>query len=370
LATLRYTHTHFLVRWSLLLLAALMPFLLVPPAVATPWANDNGVIPYGSRSLLQTAIPANAPVSPDNAYFVQWVKAHEPADYWFIRGAARRGGDGFDNYGMPFAQGSCTDPVFKLPSTATVPRGQEFLKTLGFHAPRAVFTHAVDNRDNPVVVQDRCGNAARPGGFTVWMGNVRDDETRVLKTSPGTGGNLTGGSFDWRYNGLDDQVQGSNAPDGNSTRSRGIIPDSLVIRDELLRQGMAGARGGTLGHVLVVYFLETNTAAGFQKPMTGDQSGNAGCGGAAHPTICAEGQRIRINPNIDLAAKPGCTGAARVIARTLQVYGAYIGDNSGSGSGIKAEQNTTVVPSHEALKPCMHLSDLQIITKGYSPPHA
>jgi hypothetical protein len=370
LATLRYTHAHFLVRWSLLLLAALMPFMLVTPAVATPWAKDNGAIPYGSRSLFRTALPVNAPVSPDNAYFVQWVKAHEPLDYWSIRGADTPRGGGFNNYGMPFAQASCTDPVFKLASTASVPNGQEFLKTAGFHAPRAVFTHAMENNDNPVVVQDRCGNSSRPAGLTVWMANVRYDGTLVLKTSPGTGGNLTGGSFDWRDNGLDYRVQGSNSPNGRSVRSRGIIPDSLVIRDELLRQGMAGAHGGTLGHVLVVYLVQTNTAAGFQKPMTLAQPGNAGCGGAAHPGICAAGQRIRINPNINLAARAGCTGVARVIARTLQVYGAYIGDNSGSGSGIKAEQNTTVVPSMDVLQPCMHLSDLQILTKGYNPPHA
>jgi hypothetical protein len=114
------------------------------------------------------------------------------------------------------------------------------------------------------------------------------------------------------------------------------------------------------------FFLETNSYAGFQQPMTGNESGKAGCGGSAHPTICAEGQYVRINPSVNLAARAGCTGPALVLAKTLQLRGAYLGDNSGSGSGVKGQQGTTVLGVN-ALQPCMHLSDLQILAKGYHP---
>lgn len=348
------------------LIAILTVIGLAGPATATTWANDNGFVPYGETSLFQTPLPDAAPVSPDNAYFVSWEKAHEPFNYWKLRVTSKQ-------YAMNFAQGVCTDPVFTLQSTAKTQPGQDFLKTVGFHAPRAVFENMVQNSDSPLVIQDRCGNSARPGGFTVMAANVLYDGTQVIKS--GGDGVLTGGAFDWRYNGLDYRAPSSNAPDGASAVSRGRIPEAFFIRDELLRRAAVnggtgvvhpGAVPGTLGHTLEVFFLETNTSAGVQEPMIGAEGGNVGCGGSAHPTICAEGQRVRIKAGI--APPVGCTGYPLVVWKTLQAYGGYIGDNSGSGSGIKAEAGTTLL-TNPGLQYCMTLDQLQILTKGYNPPH-
>jgi hypothetical protein len=109
--------------------------------------------------------------------------------------------------------------------------------------------------------------------------------------------------------------------------SRGRIPDAMVIRRDTLNTAMANNTG--LGHVLHLFFVETNTADGVVHPMVGSEGDKAGWG--------AEGERIRLDPSINLAAR-GLTGAALAVARTMQENGMYLGDNSGSSSQIKASQ--------------------------------
>jgi hypothetical protein len=315
-------------------------------------------IPYGADSLLQASLPADAPVSADNAFFRSWEQTNEPKDWWTLRVTSA----GFaQNYG----EGTCSDPVFTIVSTGNTPSGQGFLKTTGFHANEAKLKAMVQNADSPIMVRDFCGTSDRPAGFSVWAANVLYDGTHVLKS--GGDGVITAGSFDWRTNGLDYRAPSSDAGQFVNSVSRGRIPDSMVITDAELRAGMNGAHNGTAGHVVEIFFVETNSAAGFQEPMIGAESGKNGCGGAAHSGICAEGQYVRIDPSLPVPA--GCTGAAAVVFRTLQQQGGYLGDNSGSGSGIKMEAGTTLV-NRDSLQPCMHLNQLQIMAKGYTPPHS
>jgi hypothetical protein len=78
----------------------------------------------------------------------------------------------------------------------------------------------------------------------------------------------------------------------------------------------------------------------------------------------AEGQRIRVKESWQPPA--GCRGPGLVIAHTLQRYGAYLGDNSGSGSGIKAEQGSTYPGlTQDALRPCIKWTDMQFIAPGW-----
>jgi PKD repeat protein len=323
-----------------------------------PPPGDGPFIPYGSTSLLQTPLPANAPVSADNAFFRSWEQGAEPVDYWKLRVTSK-------GFAQNYAEGQCSDPVFTIVSTGKTPSGQGFLKTTGFHADEAVLAAMVQNSDSPIMVRDFCGTVDRPGGMSVWAANVLYDGTHTLKS--GGDGTITAGSFDWRTNGLDSRAPSSDAAAGVNSVSRGRIPDSMVITDDELRAGMDGAHNGTAGHSVEVFFVETNSSAGFQEPMTGAEGGNVGCGGAAHPGLCAEGQYVRIDPSLPVPA--GCTGAAAVVFRTLQTYGGYIGDNSGSGSGIKMQAGTTLV-NNNSLQPCMHLNQLQILEKGYTPPHS
>ena len=62
--------------------------------------------------------------------------------------------------------------------------------------------------------------------------------------------------------------------------------------------------------------------------MVGAESGKNGWG--------AEGQRLAVRPDADLSH---CTPQGAVIARTLQRHGAYLGDNAGGATSLKAEQD-------------------------------
>jgi hypothetical protein len=157
-------HLHRLAKGAAVVVALLVTVLgPVGQALATTWDNDKGFTPYGTTSMLQKPLPTNAPVSPDNAYFQTWIKANEPVDFWKVRGASGT------NYGENFARGVCTDPVFKLAPTATVPPGQEFLRTSGVHAPLAVFEKLTQSNDNPVVIQIR----RPPRGVPRWWPSDR-----------------------------------------------------------------------------------------------------------------------------------------------------------------------------------------------------
>ena len=69
--------------------------------------------------------------------------------------------------------------------------------------------------------------------------------------------------------------------------------------------------------------------------MVGEESDKSGFG--------AEGERLAIDPSIDLTRR-GLSPQGLVIARTLQRYGCYIGDNSGSSSALKAQQENAARP--------------------------
>ena len=107
----------------------------------------------------------------------------------------------------------------------------------------------------------------------------------------------------------------------------------MVIRRDLVSWGVAS--GGDLGHVLHLFMVETDSSAGHVHPMVGSESGKYGWG--------AEGQRIAIDPGIDLTTR-GLSPEALVVARTLQRYGAYLGDNSGGPTALKAEQESAGRP--------------------------
>jgi hypothetical protein len=309
-------------------------------------SSANGpFIPYGRDSFLQRPLPASAPVSADNARLVAFAKSANPDAYLKIRGAHGVG------WGIAYAMADCSDPVYKIGSGGNLPPGQEHLRTVGFHAPASLWANIPPNSDAPFLVIDRCGTSARPAGLSVWGANTAVSGSTVNVSAAG--------SFSHDSNGLD-----SRNPASDSTlnaRSRGVIPDSMAIRLDALD---AAIRNGTgLGYVFEVFWPETDSAAGFASPMVGAEGGNSGVG--------AEGQRFRIKPGIDLASRPGCSAATNpvglAIARTLQQNGAYIGDNSGSGAGVKTEQNANY-PGLDAdsLRGCMTWDDVEFLPLGYA----
>ena len=306
-----------------------------PPPVSTSGAP---FLPYSDGSFFTSSL-AGAPV--DNAATAQFraFMASHPEQagtgYPVIRGV-----DG-NQWGVVYAEGHSSDPVWRLASA--VPGEVSALRTTGFHAPEWFGSLLTGTSDSPFVVMDRAS------GITVWGAKASVAGSHVVNVG-------AAGMFEHASNGLD----GRN-PRSDSTanfRSRGAIPDAMVIRHDLLAR--AAATGGDLGHVLHMFFVETDSAAGFVHPMVGAESGKSGWG--------AEGQRIAVRSDADLS---GCSPEAAVIARTLQRHGAYLGDNAGSQTSLKAEQESA---GHhvwggtlhaDELKGCISWADFVVISPGY-----
>ena len=231
-------------------------------------------------------------------------------------------GVGGNQWGLPYAMGAATDPVWTL--TGTLDAKTAILGTQGFHAPSWLGSVLTGTSDSPMCVIDTAN------GYTVFA-------TKTSQASPTT--IHVGGSAGITYhssNGLDNRNPDSN--DSRNETSRGRISDAMVIRADLVNWAIANNTG--LGHVLHMFMVETLSSAGFQNPMIGCESGKNGWG--------AEGQRIAIDPSIDLTTR-GLSPGGLAIARTLQQNGCYLGDNAGGASTFHAEQESTSHPVWNGL---------------------
>jgi hypothetical protein len=251
------------------------------------------------------------------------------------------------NFGMVYDMGTCSDPIWKFDSGGTLPTQWDSLRTTGFHADPNLGSWLTGTTDSPIVVIDTCS------GFTVWASKVSNPSAGILHSI----GSI--GAFEHASNGLDRR----DTPYTNSTvneRSRGNIPDSMLIRKDLMDYGIAN--NTDLGHVLEIFWVETDDAAGHIHPMVGHESPRSGWG--------AEGWRLAIDPAVDLTTR-ACTPQALVIARTLQNFGGYIGDNSGGATAIKAEQDRTGSPvwnntlQIDELAGCFTWDDMVVIQPGW-----
>ena len=218
------------------------------------------------------------------------------------------------DWAMSYHVGKSSDPIWRLKGGNTSNSRLQILSTQGFHMADSVAdTFPTGSQDRPGVMVDTVF------GYTVQFADaVPDKATRTITVS-------NAGIMWHSSNGLD--YRNPKSDDDRNFTSRGRILDAMVIRRDVLDKAIANNTG--LGHVLHLFLVETNTADGVRSPMVGTESGKYGWG--------AEGERIRLKASVDLKAR-GLTGAALAVARTLQQNGAYIGDNSGSSTQIKASQ--------------------------------
>lgn len=275
------------------------------PAVAS--AHPAPFVPYSRNSLFRSRV-ARAPVNRHATdTFRRFMHSHPEQ-----RATPHPTINGLDGnlWGTAYATGHRGDPVWRL--TGAVPADVAVLRTRGFHAPAWLGDMLSGTDDSPFVVMDR----AR--GWSIWAANATVVGRRTIRVS-------AAGLFEHDSNGLDKRNPRSDSR--LNFRSRGAIPDAMVIRRSLVDAGIRNHTG--LGHVLHMFLVETRSAAGYCHPMTGEESGKRGWG--------AEGQRIAISPRVDLTRR-GLSPGGLVVARTLQQHGCYIGDNSGSASAVKAEQ--------------------------------
>lgn len=296
-------------------------------------------LPYSSDSFFRSTLEG-APIDrAATASFRSFMREHrdqDEHDYPMIRGVGR------NRWGTVYAEGRASDPVWRL--TGRVPREVSELRTRGFHAPDWLGEALTRTSDSPFVVVDRAS------GWSVWAAKAKEVGPQLIRVG-------AAGLFEHESNGLDRRNPRSDSQ--VNYRSRGAIPDAMVIRRDLV--AYAKATDGDLGHVLHMFFVETNSADGFVHPMVGEESGKDGWGAA--------GERIAVGPEVDLSARD-CSPEALVIARTLQRHGAYLGDNSAQGTGLKAEQETEFTSwrgrlSADELAGCIRWDDFVVIEPGW-----
>ena len=167
------------------------------------------------------------------------------------------------DWAMSYHVGTATDPVWRLAGGNTSDPHLTILRTQGFHMADSVAdTFPTGTQDRPGVMVDMVF------GYTAQFADaVPNKATRTITVS--SAGIMWHGS-----NGLDGRNPASN--DKRNFTSRGRIPDAMVIRRDLLDQAIA--KGTGLGHVLHLFFVETNSADGVASPMTGAENGQSGLG--------------------------------------------------------------------------------------------
>jgi hypothetical protein len=268
---------------------------------------------YFNTPIAQTSETVS---STRTAEFIAMMRSH--VDQVGVEYPKLRGIDG-NMWGTPYAVGRADDPIYTLGGTGNIPAACADLATTGFHAPPWLWKTITGTSDSPLVVLDK---ATRQ---TVWLTGVQ--------SVPVGGGVIdftwASGRFMHDSNGLDRRNPQSN--NVANERSRGAIPDAMVIDRKTLERAIRKGRG--LKHVLHMFIVESNSDDGAVHPMTGFESNPWRVG------FGAEGERLRLNPAIDMTLRTS-DPYELAIARTLQDYGCYIGDNSGSGTALKMEQAT------------------------------
>lgn len=312
-------------------------------ASAAPAALARPALPYGPKSFFRSRVP-NAPSdAAQTANFKTFMKTHP--DQRAISWPKITGTDG-NEWGTTFHVGVSSDPVWKV--SAGTRNETQILQTQGFHLADSVVTRVpTGSQDRPMCVVDEAF------GYTVFFADVVPNlANRTITVS-------SSGVTYHSSNGLDGRNPLSD--DSRNYTSRGRLSDACIIRPDLVTAGIANRTG--LGHVLQFFFVETLSADGFCHPMVGDESDNYGFG--------AEGLRVAIRRDVNLAQR-GLTGAALVIARTLKHHGAYIGDNSGSGTQLKGPQTSSSYNpwegtniSVDCLKGKITWDDFHVLPKGW-----
>jgi hypothetical protein len=285
---------------------------LVEPAAAAT-AVSAPFLPYGADSYFRTPVAGLSPDPTRTAAFRTFMSTH-PDQRSFAY--PRINGIGSNRWGTTYAMSTAADPLWTL--TGGVTAYCSCLATTGFHAPDWLGSVLSGTSDSPFCVVDL------GSGFTVFG-------TKASVVAPRTISVQSAGITYHSSNGLHRKDPLSN--DKRNFTSRGRISDAMVIRSDLVDYGIAN--NTDLGHVLHLFLVETNSSDGCRHPMVACEGGKSGFG--------AEGERIAIDPAVNLTTR-GLSPAGLVVARTLQRYGCYFGDNAGRESALKAEQESPTRP--------------------------
>lgn len=113
-------------------------------------------------------------------------------------------------------------------------------------------------------------------------------------------------------------LDGDGRETNGSSTGAGLARFAGVVRESEIAAGV-------IPHAL---FFSTNMAAPgeFRYPATKTDGSNMD----GLPTPIPEGARVQLDPTLDVDALPNLTPAEKTVAKALQTYGAYCGDNGGA----------------------------------------
>lgn len=229
------------------------------------------------------------------------------------------------------------DPIWKAVG-GTSPL-TKLLNIQGVHIPDVVLKRVpTGTQDRPMLIVDEVF------GYSAFFADVKPNFTNHTFS-------VSNAAIFWHgSNGLDADNPLSN--DNRNFNSRGRIPDAMCISGAAVRA--AAAANTDLGQKFQVFFVETKSTEGHVHPMVGEENKKLGWG--------AEGAHLRLKSSIDYVAL-GATGGLLALLRSLQRYGCYNGDNSGSSSRLKGEQGapgylpyagTNITPDCLSIAPWPH----------------
>ncbi|ODU02277.1 MAG: hypothetical protein ABS81_17970 [Pseudonocardia sp. SCN 72-86] len=112
--------------------------------------------------------------------------------------------------------------------------------------------------------------------------------------------------------------------DGSSTGA-GIARYAAVVRASEIADG----------HIPHALFFSTNVVKPDEVRYPATKTDGSNMDGAGSPI--PEGARVQLDPGLDVDTIPGISDGEKTIARALQTYGAYVGDNGGARMAFIAE---------------------------------
>lgn len=271
---------------------------LAAAGVIAAWdgGDDTPMRAFSDSSYWNTALPEDAPVHPDWAEIVEFLKEDNVHDGCVVLAGARS-----DPWGVPIYWAGEDDREYDVvESGPDLPPEFDSLRV-----PRGA--KPASSADAEMVVYDR------DAGYVAWLHEAEYDDSRDQWSADG-------GSIAYLdSNGLESTVAGGD--ERNSGTHRGLNGAVVAVQWD-------DVRAGRIEHVLRI---GVNTAhRDHIWPMSGSD------GTSEDRYAPPQGARIRIKPSVDLDRYDLDRGAA-VIARALQEFGAIVGDSTGAPMELKLE---------------------------------
>lgn len=251
---------------------------------------------FSADSYWNQPLPPDAPVHPQSGAVLDFLAQHTER-----RGCVQLSGAGND-WGMPVYWARPGDPEY-----AVQPSGYPLPPEFGaLRIPDGARPHAGHDLEMVVYDLDR--------GYVAFLHRAEYDPSSDQWSAGG-------GSVAYlASNGLAADVAGADDPQ-NTGSHRGLNGAVVAARHDEVQSG-------SVDHVLKI---ATVTAADqYLWPMSGTDGTGVG------PGVPVQGMRLRIRPDVDLS-RLGLHPEALVIARTLQEYGAIVGDSTSYRVELKLE---------------------------------